>query len=47
MIQAGGVSINREKIASPEIPAGTLPLIASKYLVVQKGKRNYFLVELV
>ncbi len=46
MIQAGGVSINREKVASPDASVAALPLVASKYLVVQKGKKNYFLVEL-
>ncbi|MCC3153000.1 tyrosine--tRNA ligase [Hymenobacter sp. BT770] len=47
MIQAGGVSINREKVASPETLAAAMPLLAGKYLVVQKGKKNYFLVELM
>ena len=47
MIQAGGVSINREKVASPEASAAAMPLLAGNYLVVQKGKKNYFLVELV
>ena len=47
MIQAGGVSINREKVASPDAPVATLQHLASKYLVVQKGKKNYFLIELV
>ena len=47
MIQAGGVSINREKVASAEAQVAEMPLLAGKYLVVQKGKKNYFLVELV
>ncbi len=46
MIQAGGVSINREKVASPESSVAALPLLAGKYLVAQKGKKNYFLIEL-
>ncbi|SFP90753.1 tyrosyl-tRNA synthetase [Hymenobacter arizonensis] len=46
MIQAGGVSINREKVASPEAAVAALPLLAGKYLVAQKGKKNYFLIEL-
>ena len=45
MIQAGGVSINREKVTSPDTAATEWPLLAGKYLVVQKGKKNYFLVE--
>jgi tyrosyl-tRNA synthetase len=47
MIQQGGVSINREKVASPEAPVAAMPLLAGKYLVAQKGKKNYFLIELV
>ncbi|WP_216688859.1 tyrosine--tRNA ligase [Hymenobacter siberiensis] len=47
MIQAGGVSINREKVASPDASVAALQHLAGKYLVVQKGKKNYFLVELV
>ncbi|MET4073231.1 tyrosine--tRNA ligase [Hymenobacter sp. UYCo722] len=47
MIQAGGVSINREKVASPEASVSAIQHLAGKYLVVQKGKKNYFLVELV
>ncbi|MGY3087130.1 tyrosyl-tRNA synthetase [Hymenobacter sp. UYAg731] len=47
MIQAGGVSINREKVASPDAPVAAIQHLAGKYLVVQKGKKNYFLVELV
>ncbi len=47
MIQAGGVSINREKITSPDASVAALEHLAGKYLVVQKGKKNYFLVELV
>ena len=47
MIQAGGVSINREKVAAPDAPMADLPLLVGKYLVVQKGKKNYFLIELI
>ena len=47
MIQAGGVSINREKVATADAPMGALAPLAGKYLVVQKGKKNYFLIELV
>ena len=47
MIQAGGVSINREKVATPDASVASLTYLADKYLVVQKGKKNYFLLELV
>jgi len=44
MIQAGGTSINKVKIASVEAIYNTEALIKSKYLVAQKGKKNYFLI---
>ncbi len=47
MIQAGGVSINRQKVTSPDDSVAALEHLAGKYLVVQKGRRNFFLVELV
>jgi tyrosyl-tRNA synthetase len=39
------VSINREKLASADAPVAEMSLLAGKYLVVQKGKKNYFLIE--
>ncbi|OGX85194.1 tyrosine--tRNA ligase [Hymenobacter lapidarius] len=45
MMKDGGVSINREKVTVAEAPVDTMPLLAGKFLVVQKGKKNYFLVE--
>ncbi len=44
MIKAGGVSINREKVNAAEWN-GNCELIQNKYLIVQKGKKNYHLVE--
>jgi tyrosyl-tRNA synthetase len=46
MLQAGGVSINKEK-AAPEGNIGTSNLINNKYILVQKGKKNYFLAKVV
>ncbi|WKN42054.1 tyrosine--tRNA ligase [Tunicatimonas pelagia] len=43
MIQQGGVSINKEKIASAEAEAN-FSLLQNKYLLVQRGKKNHFLV---
>jgi tyrosyl-tRNA synthetase len=43
MIQAGGVSINKTKVldgnAKPDFA-----LLRDKYLVAQKGKKNYYLI---
>ena len=47
LVQANGLSINREKVASSDTLVSDLVLLHDKYLVVQKGKRNYFLIELV
>jgi len=44
MIQGGGVSINREKVSDVAHVYNTSDLINDKYLVVQKGKKNYFLI---
>jgi tyrosyl-tRNA synthetase len=44
MIQAGGASLNKEKIPSVDTLYGTANLINGKYLVAQKGKKNYFLI---
>ena len=46
MVQQGGVSLNREKVAAPDQPVAGLPLLHGKYLVAQKGKKNYYLLEL-
>ncbi|MBL7862679.1 MAG: tyrosine--tRNA ligase [Cyclobacteriaceae bacterium] len=43
MIQGGGVSINKIKLTDPnQKPAFTL--LQNKYLLAQKGKKNYYLI---
>ena len=44
LIQGGGVSINKEKVADPMQVFNTAHLINNKFIVVQKGRRNYFLL---
>ena len=44
MVQGGGVSLNKEKVADPMRTVTTEDLIAGKYLLVQRGKKNYYLV---
>jgi tyrosyl-tRNA synthetase len=46
MLQAGGVSINKGK-AAPEGSLSSTDLINNKYILVQKGKKNYFLARAV
>ncbi len=44
LIQGGGVSLNKEKVADPMQLVTDADLIAGKYLLVQRGKKNYYLV---
>ena len=44
MVQGGGVSLNKEKLAAFDRPVTADDLIDGKYLLVQKGKKNYFLL---
>lgn len=46
MIVGGGVSINREKVTSAELSSKELQAINNQFIVVQKGKKNYFLINL-
>ncbi|MEO7049114.1 MAG: S4 domain-containing protein, partial [Ferruginibacter sp.] len=47
MIQNGGVSINRKKIDNPQQNIEASQLLHDKYLLVQKGKKNYYLLRAV
>ena len=44
MIQANGFSMNKEKLTDPNTPIDAKALIDGKYIIFQKGKKNYFLV---
>ena len=44
MIQAGGASFNKTKIADANHLVNTDVLLNGKYILVQKGKKNYFLL---
>lgn len=44
LTQGGGISINKEKLASFDLIINTESLLSGKYLLVQKGKKNYFLL---
>jgi tyrosyl-tRNA synthetase len=43
MILQGGVSVNKEKITNHETLINSTHLIKNKYVVLQKGKKDYFL----
>ncbi len=44
MIQGGGVSINKNKTDDVNALINTSSLINNKYMIIQKGKKNYFLI---
>ena len=44
LIKGGGVSLNKEKLTAFDRPVTADDLIDGKYLLVQKGKKNYFLI---
>ncbi len=45
MVQQGGFYINKEKVSDPMAVATADMLINGKYIVVQKGKKQYFLLK--
>lgn len=45
LVQGGGISINRKKVESTDWSVGPELLLHGKYLLVQKGKKNYYLAE--
>jgi len=44
LVQSGGVSINKEKLTDTESLITTANLLNNKYILAQKGKKNYFLL---
>ena len=47
MLQRGGVASNKEMITSEELTVSDEHLINDAFIVIQKGKKNYFLIQLV
>jgi len=45
MTEGGGLMINKEKAKNPEQILTTSDLLNNKYLLVQKGKKNYYLIK--
>ncbi len=43
-IQANGLSLNKERVASADLTIDESWLLGGKYLLAQKGKKNYFLL---
>lgn len=47
MVQSGGVSLNKEKIPGIDYTLSTDKLLHNRYYLIQKGKKNYYLVKAV
>ncbi|MBP6214913.1 MAG: tyrosine--tRNA ligase [Chitinophagaceae bacterium] len=46
-VQGGGVSINRKKVEAADFKIDPSLLLHDKYILVQKGKKNYYLVQVI
>ncbi|MBR5431525.1 MAG: tyrosine--tRNA ligase, partial [Bacteroidales bacterium] len=44
MVQGGGVSINKDKFTDLDRTVGENDILDGKYILVQKGKKNYFII---
>lgn len=44
LVQSGGVSINKQKVSDPNAQQTATDLLQNKYLLIQKGKKNYYLI---
>ncbi len=47
MVQGGGFSINKSRIDNPDMIVNTESLLNNKYLLLQKGKKNYYLLRII
>ncbi len=47
MIQGGGVFVNKTKVESLDTVINSRNLISNKYILIQKGKKNYHLVRVI
>lgn len=45
LVQGGGVSINRKKVESIDLKINNNLLLHNQYLLIQKGKKNYYLIK--
>ena len=44
MVQGNGVSLNKEKVTDPNMTVGADLLLNGKYIIAQRGKKNYYLI---
>lgn len=44
LVQSGGISVNKEKLTNQDMVIDSSLLLDGKYLLVQRGKKNYYLL---
>ena len=44
MIQANGFSLNKDKVTAPDYQIGESDIIDGKYILAQKGKKDYYII---
>ena len=44
LVQSGGISVNKEKLTNQDMVIESSLLLDGKYLLVQRGKKNYYLL---
>ena len=44
LVQGGGLMVNKEKVADAYAPVSTDLLLQGRYIIAQRGKKNYFLL---
>lgn len=47
LVQGGGISLNKQKVSDAEQTVDAQHLIGGKYLLIQKGKKSYFIVRII
>jgi len=45
LVEGGGISVNRKKVETVKLTVDSSLLLHGKYILVQKGKKNYYLVQ--
>jgi tyrosyl-tRNA synthetase len=47
MLQGGGVAVNKTKDEDLNRPLSSADLLKGKYILIQKGKKNYYLIRTI
>ena len=47
MIQGNGVSLNKDKVTDISYEVSGKDIIDNKYILAQKGKKNYFIINIL